>query len=70
MTNASKLAFYYLTQHLQAQGFAFIDCQMQNPHLQTLGVKEINRDEYLQRLARYRDLTPPQGTWVAQGLTK
>lgn len=50
-TNASKLAFYSLVNFLKANNFDFIDCQMQNPHLKSMGVIEISRQSYLKRLA-------------------
>lgn len=50
-TNASKLAMLSLVKLLQSQGAEFIDCQMQNPHLASLGCIEVKRSEFLARLA-------------------
>ncbi|MFA7083282.1 MAG: leucyl/phenylalanyl-tRNA--protein transferase [Arcobacteraceae bacterium] len=47
-TDASKVALYYLVQHLKEQGFFFIDCQIPTPHLASLGAKTIAREEFLQ----------------------
>lgn len=67
-TNGSKLAFYYLVEHLRQHNFDFIDCQMQNPHLATLGVTEISRDQYLQRLLAGRDKVASPDVWRATEL--
>ena len=48
--NASKIALYSLVHDLKFKGFTFIDCQVQNPFLETLGVTEIERGEYLKML--------------------
>ncbi|MET1218343.1 MAG: leucyl/phenylalanyl-tRNA--protein transferase [Glaciecola sp.] len=48
--NTSKLAFYTLIQYCKNMGIAFIDCQLQNPYLQSLGAFEIPREEYLSML--------------------
>ena len=37
--DGSKLAFYHLNQRLLDWDFTLIDCQMMNPHLQSLGVQ-------------------------------
>lgn len=52
VTNASKLAYYHLVQHLKNIDVDFIDCQMQNPHLASLGCTEISRSQFLSRLAK------------------
>ncbi|MDP2246793.1 MAG: leucyl/phenylalanyl-tRNA--protein transferase [Nitrosomonadales bacterium] len=51
VTNASKIAFIRLVQHLQNQGFGLIDCQMKTSHLASLGAREIPRKEFLQRVS-------------------
>lgn len=50
VTNGSKAALIGLAGHLHARGFTLLDAQIQNPHLQTLGVYEIGADEYTRRL--------------------
>lgn len=50
-SNASKYAFIHLVQHLQASGYSFIDCQIYNTHLASLGAKNITRDAYLHMLS-------------------
>lgn len=48
--NASKVAFYHLCQQAQQNGIKLIDCQVHNSHLESLGAKEISRDEYFHLL--------------------
>ncbi|MEP1446363.1 MAG: leucyl/phenylalanyl-tRNA--protein transferase [Paraglaciecola sp.] len=50
-TNASKLAMLSLVKLLKSQSAEFIDCQMQNPHLASLGCVEIPRTKFLSMLA-------------------
>ena len=48
-SNASKLA---LIQLIRQKEYALIDCQVYNPHLATLGAKEIDRDVFLDILRK------------------
>jgi leucyl/phenylalanyl-tRNA--protein transferase len=45
-TDASKVALSHLVRHIQAAGFAMIDCQMATKHLASLGAREIPRTEF------------------------
>ena len=45
-TDASKVAFVYLVSQLKAWGFQLIDCQVENPHLVSLGSTTIDRTEF------------------------
>src|SRR5690606_25610887 len=54
--DASKVALYYLVEHLKSRGFELLDVQQWTPHTATLGVVEIPRHEYLSRLAKVVDL--------------
>jgi leucyl/phenylalanyl-tRNA--protein transferase len=45
--DASKVALFYLVQRLKESGFSMIDCQIHNPHLESLGAKQIKREEFL-----------------------
>lgn len=47
IANASKVAFFALAAKLQADGFHLLDCQLHNDHLQSLGCREIDRDDFL-----------------------
>jgi len=53
-SDASKSAFYVLVKHLQHWGYSFIDAQVYTPHLESLGAKEIKREEFLKRLHQVR----------------
>jgi leucyl/phenylalanyl-tRNA--protein transferase len=53
--NASKLAFLYLVDHLAERGVDWIDIQVMTPHMQALGAKVIDRDEFLEKLAGARE---------------
>ena len=52
VTDASKAALYYLTEHLRVKGFSLLEVQFMTPHLRTLGVIEIPVRDYEQRLGR------------------
>lgn len=64
VSNASKMAFWALSKLCVSSGVQLIDCQLPNPHLMSLGAKEMSRREFLGLLKRLRDQhsTP----WVAQ----
>lgn len=50
VSDASKVAFAVLVEHLQEWGYEFIDCQVPTSHLKSLGAKEVSREVFLQRL--------------------
>jgi leucyl/phenylalanyl-tRNA--protein transferase len=50
-SNASKLAFVHLYNHLIHQGFTLLDSQYINDHTLSLGAKTISRSQYLQMLS-------------------
>lgn len=50
VTDASKIAAAHLARFLEIQGFGMIDCQMNTPHLASLGAREILRDDFIARL--------------------
>lgn len=45
--DASKVALYYLVQHLRARDFQLLDTQFQTAHLMKMGAVEISRRRYL-----------------------
>lgn len=49
-SNASKFAFILYVQHLQQEGIQLIDCQISNPHLESLGAEMIDRNKFLSYL--------------------
>jgi leucyl/phenylalanyl-tRNA--protein transferase len=52
--NASKLALLHLIEHLRARGLDWLDIQVMTPHMQRLGAKEIDREEFLRKLEATR----------------
>ncbi len=62
-TDASKVALVALVERLRHSGYALLDVQWSTPHLAGLGVIEIDRDEYLARLAGALEITPAPGGW-------
>ena len=61
--DASKVAFYNLSQIAIKMDFSFIDCQITNPHLLSLGAEEIKRDDFLDQLAETMKKPTRQGKW-------
>lgn len=51
VSDASKIALYYLVRQLQIQGFGLLDIQQSTPHCSRMGASEVSRDEYLWRLS-------------------
>jgi leucyl/phenylalanyl-tRNA--protein transferase len=49
-TDASKIALAHLCAQLRRWNFGMIDCQMNTPHLASLGAHEIPRSEFVARL--------------------
>ena len=52
ISDASKVAFYYLVAQLKVKNYQLIDCQMYTPHLERLGAVEIPREKFLTYLNR------------------
>ena len=50
VSNASKVAFIYMVTLLRSQNYKIVDCQVYNPHLESLGAREIDRSEFLKIL--------------------
>jgi len=51
VTDASKVAFVRLVEHLKNQGVGMIDCQMKTAHLASFGAHEISRDDFIKQLS-------------------
>ncbi|NOX51087.1 MAG: leucyl/phenylalanyl-tRNA--protein transferase [Gammaproteobacteria bacterium] len=62
--DASKIAFYHLQKQLIDWEFDQLDCQILNPHLASLGVKEIPRAQFLQLLRTQVLSNTRQGIWL------
>lgn len=50
VTDASKVAFVHLVNHLKNKQVGMIDCQMKTPLLASFGGREIARDEFINNL--------------------
>lgn len=50
VSNASKLAFIALVKYLEANNYRLLDCQVHNGHLESLGAREIDREDFLEIL--------------------
>jgi len=62
-TDASKVAFCCLVEHLSEWGYQLIDCQVHSNHLSSLGAEEINREDFSHLLIQYCPLPPSASAW-------
>ncbi|MBV1786603.1 leucyl/phenylalanyl-tRNA--protein transferase [Marinobacterium sp. D7] len=63
-TDASKIAFAHLVEHLKNWGYDLIDCQVYNDHLASLGAQEIPRAEFVDLLTKLLE-RHPEHKWHA-----
>jgi len=47
VSNASKVAFITLANQLKNKNYKLLDCQVYNEHLDSLGCREIDRDDFM-----------------------
>jgi len=66
-TDASKVAMVALVHILLRGQFALIDCQVDNPHLRSLGAREIDRLDFEALLAQNIDFEMDPGIWSLPG---
>ncbi|MCK9219842.1 MAG: leucyl/phenylalanyl-tRNA--protein transferase [Bacteroidales bacterium] len=64
ISNASKVAFYYLIKFCRQNKFQFVDCQVETNHLMNLGAKLTPRKEYLNLLELALAYPTKKGTWI------
>jgi len=62
-SDASKVALVRLAQQLQCWGFGLVDCQMETPHLASLGARTLPRTAFTARLAELVNLPHRPGPW-------
>ena len=62
-TDASKIPFVHLVRQLQRWGFGMIDCQMNTPHLASLGAREIPREAFIRKLTELVNQPGVSGRW-------
>jgi len=63
--DASQVCLVRLVERLRVRGFALLDVQFTNPHLEQFGVQEIPREAYLERLQR---AIATDATWGDDGV--
>lgn len=63
-TNGSKIALTALCAQLKRWGYAILDCQVENPHLRSLGARLIDRKHFLSILDSMIDEPPAQTDWI------
>ena len=66
-TDASKVALVALVHIIKRGGFKLIDCQVGNPHLTSLGARDIDRLDFEARLAQTMDMETEPDTWSLPG---
>lgn len=62
-SEASKVAFYYLVEFSIESDFDFIDSQVPNDHMLSMGGVEISRDKFLKMLDKSLDKNTMKGKW-------
>ncbi len=55
--DTSKVAFIALAWHMQHWGYSLIDCQIENPHLSSMGAENISRKKYMGILKTTREFS-------------
>jgi leucyl/phenylalanyl-tRNA--protein transferase len=68
-SNGSKIALAYLNKLLQSQNIPFIDCQMLNPFLESMGCIEISRQKFITLQKQALAIELPQDFWLPRQLT-
>jgi len=64
--NASKVAFHVLCQSLASWDFDWVDCQLHNEHLESLGAYTIPRDEFMNHLKQSVVRETRKGKWMVE----
>jgi leucyl/phenylalanyl-tRNA--protein transferase len=65
-SNASKIALVYLAKLLQSAGIEFIDCQLLNPFLASMGCLEVSRDNFLTKQKCAKAIPLPANFWQSR----
>lgn len=63
VNDASKVAFWHLTQFLQKNDFKLIDCQQETSHLTSLGAYPVPRNEFIKELTPLVNEPSLIGNW-------
>ncbi|MGA9045091.1 leucyl/phenylalanyl-tRNA--protein transferase [Sulfuricurvum sp.] len=68
VSDASKVAFAVLIDHLRDWGYAFVDCQVPTEHLKSLGAKEVSREFFLRQLCGAPAVIEENNHWKMRNL--
>jgi leucyl/phenylalanyl-tRNA--protein transferase len=63
MSDASKVALYYLTEKVKSWKFLMIDAQQDTPHMRRMGAKTIPRKDFLALLDESSQYRTYKGKW-------
>jgi len=63
VSNASKVAFFALSEYLKDKDFHFIDSQVTNDHLLSLGAQKVNRKKFMEMLQEALKHETQPGKW-------
>ncbi|WP_426417706.1 leucyl/phenylalanyl-tRNA--protein transferase [Aestuariirhabdus sp. LZHN29] len=58
VSNASKIALVHLCAQLERWQFQLIDCQVESPHLRSLGASSMGREEFHEQLNKFANPYP------------
>jgi leucyl/phenylalanyl-tRNA--protein transferase len=61
--DASKVVLVTLCRVLAYWGYPWMDCQLNNPHLERMGAVEVTREDFVEHLERYAGGGQPAGNW-------
>ncbi len=69
VTDASKVAFVALVDHLKTLSFDLIDCQVTTEHLISFGAREVPRQTFLKQLKESLETPTIEGKWELSSTT-
>lgn len=65
VSDASKIALYWLSRQLDRWGYELMDCQIHSPHLESLGAQLMTRVAFLERARPAAAEPAPVNRWQA-----
>jgi leucyl/phenylalanyl-tRNA--protein transferase len=63
--NASKVALVRFSRLMAERGLELLDCQVYSPHLETLGARQITREEFMELLQTCLNHRTLRGSWAS-----
>ena len=64
--DSSKIALVMACRVLSHWGYPIIDCQVENPHLMSMGAEIMNRDDFLGQLRSLISIGGRKGSWTRE----